>query len=77
MAPAFVLLLGSWAWEARHAPRARRWLGLLRSSAWLAAMTAACAVPLWVVISTFLSNDSGLFSSGQTAATKLGNLLGH
>jgi hypothetical protein len=75
MAPAFALLVGGWLWRARRAHRPRWWRGPLISSTWLIALTAACSVPLWVVLSTFLSNDAGLFSSGQTNATRLGNLI--
>jgi hypothetical protein len=75
MAPAFALLAGTWLWRARQEGRPAWWRPPLISSAWLIAFTAACAVPLWVVLSTFLSNDAGLFASGQTSATKLGNLI--
>ena len=46
--------------------------------AWIVALgvvTAACMVPVWLVLSEFLSTDSGLFSSGQSEQTKLGNLI--
>jgi hypothetical protein len=59
------------------APRRDRdwWRGPIVSSLWLAGLTAACAVPLWAVVSTFLSNDAGLFNAGQNLATRLGNLI--
>ena len=75
MAPAFALLVGTWLWRGRKEGHPRWWRPPLISSAWLIGFTAACAVPLWVVLSTFLSNDAGLFSSGQTSATQLGNLI--
>jgi hypothetical protein len=43
---------------------------------WLAAITAACMVPTWLVLSEFLATDEGLFSSGQSEHTRFGNLLG-
>ncbi len=75
MAPAFALLVGAWLWRARQDGRPGWWRPSLISSAWLVGVTAACSVPLWVVLSTFLSNDAGLFASGQTSATRLGNLI--
>jgi hypothetical protein len=75
MAPAFALLVGTWLWRARQERQPRWWRPPLVSSVWLIGFTAACSVPLWVVLSTFLSNDGGLFSSGQTSATRLGNLI--
>jgi hypothetical protein len=46
---------------------------------WAAALTAVCVVPVWVVLSGFLSNKGNLinqlFSSGQSTAVKLGNLI--
>ena len=42
--------------------------------AWLGGITAAVIVPVWIVFGGFLSNDVGLFSSGQSLATRLGNL---
>jgi hypothetical protein len=78
IAPALAILLGAWVWQARRTAGhgSRWWRGPVVSTTWLTGMTIACAVPLWAVISTFLSNDSGLFSAGQTSATQLGNLLG-
>jgi hypothetical protein len=77
IAPAFAVVLAAWLWRARSASERGRgwWRGPAISSAWLAAMTAACAVPLWAVIGSFLSNDAGLFNAGQNTATRLGNLI--
>ncbi|MHB8692813.1 MAG: hypothetical protein ACYDHH_16375 [Solirubrobacteraceae bacterium] len=41
----------------------------------LLAIAAACAVPMWIVLKTFLQGDAGLFSANQTSATLLGNLI--
>jgi hypothetical protein len=51
--------------------RRRAW-----SILWIGAITAACMVPVWLVVSDFLATDSGLFSSGQTEQTRFGNLIG-
>jgi hypothetical protein len=75
MLPAVVLLFGAWVWRAWPGRRPRWWRGPVFSLAWLVGLTALCAIPLWWVIGTFLSNDAGLFSAGQTSATQLGNLL--
>jgi hypothetical protein len=78
VAPALALVAGAWWW------RARRDEGLwpsVRSIAWLTGLTAACVVPVWVVLGEDLSSTgggttfSGLFSSGQSTAVKLGNLI--
>src|SRR5271165_1211398 len=72
--PALVAV--AWLWRARreHGTRA----GLV-SLAWLAALAALLVVPVWVVLSGFLSNQGNLinqlFSSGQSTAVKLGNLI--
>jgi hypothetical protein len=91
MAPAMVVLAGAWLWpgllragtQAREtAARARASLaartgGAAASMAALAAMTLACVVPVLVVLASFLGKqDENLFSSGQDAHTRLGNLLG-
>jgi hypothetical protein len=76
VAPALLAVAVAWLWRARltHGTRAG-----LASLAWLSALTAALVVPLWVVISGFLSNQGNLinqlFSSGQSTAVKLGNLI--
>ncbi len=57
----------------------KRAAGLV-SLGWAAALTALAVIPLWVVLSDFLTNRGDLinqlFSSGQSAHTKLGNLYG-
>jgi hypothetical protein len=73
--PAFAIVLGVWLWRGRSEHRTGWIRPPLVSSAWLAGLTAACAVPMWVVLSNFLSNDSWLFSAGENSATKLGNLI--
>jgi hypothetical protein len=76
VAPALVAVAVAWMWRGsrRERPRAN-----VTSIAWLAGLTAAFLVPVWVVVGAFLSNKggpfAGLFSSGQTQATKLGNLF--
>src|SRR5438128_3026429 len=72
VAPALVVLIGSWLWRKGPFVPRRAIAGSLAS---LAVETAAFAVPVWLVLAHFLSNASGLFSSGQTQATKLGNLI--
>jgi hypothetical protein len=78
IAPALALLAGAWWW------RGRRQEGLwpsVRSIAWLAGLTAIFVVPVWVVLGEDLGSAGGgttfssLFSSGQSTAVKLGNLL--
>jgi hypothetical protein len=77
LAPAFAIVLAAWAVSAwrRRADVRPWWRGPLVSSVWLGALTAACAVPLWAVVHSFLSNDAGLFNAGQDTATTLGNLI--
>ena len=75
MAPALVLVLGGWLWTSRRGRRAGWWRAPAISTAWLVGLTAVCAVPLWAVISTFLSHDQGLFNAGQDTATRMGNLI--
>jgi MFS family permease len=76
VAPALVLLAVGWPWRG---DRRRRLWANVSSLAWLAGLTAAFVVPVWVVVGAFLSNKgglfAGLFSSGQTQATRLGNLV--
>ncbi len=76
VAPALVLLSIGWISQG---PRGQ---GLRRSVvpiAWLGGLTAAFMVPVWVVLAGFLGNQGGLieqlFSSGQSTAVKLGNLI--
>jgi hypothetical protein len=70
-APALAIVALAWCVRARHLRQLRAIAG---SIVWLGGMTAACIVPVWIVLGSFLSTDSGLFSSGQSTATKLGNL---
>ncbi len=76
VAPALLFLIGVWVWR-EHGARAAR--GAAASGGWLVAITAVCVLPVWVVLSDFLSNKGHLidelFSSGQSAHTKLGNLI--
>jgi hypothetical protein len=76
--PAVAVLLGSWIYT-----RERR-DGLAPSLRSLASLAGACAlfvVPIWIVIGDTLSSSGGgttfetLFSSGQSAAVKFGNLI--
>jgi hypothetical protein len=73
-APLFVVV----AWRLQPAPRdAARSRAL--SIAWLIALSAACVVPVWVVLRKTLANNhlalEPLLASGQSAAEDLGNLL--
>jgi hypothetical protein len=74
--PALVLVAVAWLWGGDRRQRLR---AIVPSLAWLAGLTAACVVPVWAVVGDFLSNKgglfAGLFSSGQTQATRLGNLI--
>ncbi len=76
VAPALLFLVGVWLWR-EHGARAAR--GVAASGGWLIAITAVCVLPVWVVLSDFLSNKGDLlnelFSSGQSVHTKLGNLF--
>src|SRR5262249_6115165 len=71
VAPALVGVVIAWVVRAR---RDELW-AVTRGVGVLAATTAALALPMWVVLSTFLANDSNLFSSGQPVKAKLGLLL--
>jgi hypothetical protein len=72
VALAFALLTGFWLLSERGSEeRPVSWASI----AWLGALTAVLMIPVWVSIGDFLSNDAGLFSSGQSEATRLGNLL--
>lgn len=70
--PALVCLVAAWLWLGGERRPVRP---ALASTAWLAGLTALFAIPVWMVLGAFLQGDSGLFSSGQSTATKLGNLL--
>jgi len=77
IAAALAALAAGWLLRRRAAGERRA--GLV-SLGWAAALTAVAVIPLWVVISDFLSNQGNLidqlFSSGQSTHTKLGNLYG-
>jgi hypothetical protein len=49
--------------------------GVARRVGLLSATTAALALPMWLVLSSYLGNDSALFTSGQSVHFKLGLLL--
>ncbi len=68
----FALLGCSWLLRARRA--GHPWRGIV-SVAWLGGLAAACMVPVWIVLGDFLSSDESLFTSGQSEAAKLGNLI--
>jgi hypothetical protein len=70
--PAAVALTLLWIRTTRRAGTG--WRGPVVSFGWLGVATAACAVPLWATLSSFLAASGGLFNSGQDAATRLGNL---
>lgn len=57
----------------------RGWRGskwpLARDIGALTAVTAVLAIPMWVVLSSFVSSDSNLFTSGQPVSEELGNLF--
>lgn len=48
---------------------------LARDIGVLTAVTAVLAIPMWVVLSSFLGSDSSLFTSGQPVSEKLANLF--
>src|SRR4029077_10057958 len=71
IAPALVGVVVVWSVRAR-----RKGLGLLaRDVGLLGAATAVLALPMWVVLSSFLGTYSGLYASNQPADEALGNLL--
>ncbi|HEV3320280.1 MAG TPA: hypothetical protein VG053_11245 [Solirubrobacteraceae bacterium] len=69
--PALLGVVVVWVWRARGAQlwRVGRDVGLL------AVTTAVLALPMWVVLSSFLKGDSNLYSSGQSTSENLGNLI--
>ncbi|HLI32785.1 MAG TPA: hypothetical protein VKU89_08620 [Solirubrobacteraceae bacterium] len=73
VAPAFLMLL---VISLAGARRAQVLWGRLRTIGAAALTTAAGMIPVWAVLATFLANDAGLFSEGQSAHTRLGNLFG-
>jgi hypothetical protein len=68
--PAFAGLLLAWVLRAG---RKGLWR-VARDVGFLTATTALLALPMWVVLQSFLANDSNLYSSGQPVSEKLGNL---
>ena len=69
--PALLGVVVVWVWRAREA---RPWR-VARDVGVLAVTTAVLALPVWVVLSSFLRGDSNLFSSGQSTSERLGNLI--
>jgi hypothetical protein len=69
--PSLVGLIAVWVIGARRAELGR----VARDVALLSVTTAVLAVPMWVVLRSFLGHDSNLFNSGQPVDEKLGNLL--
>jgi hypothetical protein len=69
--PALVSVVIVWVLRAR---RDELW-GVARGIGLLSVTTAVLALPLWVVLSSFLGSDSPLFSSGQSEHFKLGLLI--
>jgi hypothetical protein len=68
--PALLGVVAVWFWRARGAGP---W-PVVRDVGLLAAVTAVLALPMWVVLSSFLQGDSNLYS-GQSASENLGNLI--
>jgi hypothetical protein len=60
-----------WVWRAGRARLGR----VARDVGLLAVTTAVLALPMWVVLSSFLGGDSNLYSSGQSTSEDLGNLI--
>ena len=86
VAPALVLVAVAWFSRGRREEGEGEGKGQglwpsVRSIAWLAGLTAAFVVPVWVVLGEDLTSTGGgttfstLFSSGQSAAVRLGNLI--
>ena len=69
--PALVAVVVVWALRAH---RNERW-AVARDVGLLSVTTAVLAVPMWVVLSSFLATDTNLYSSGQPVSEKLGTLL--
>ncbi len=70
--PALVLLAAAWFSRERQSGGVR---ASAISIAWLGGLTAACMIPVWVVLVHYVHQWSWLFTSGQSAADKLANLL--
>ena len=75
LAPAALLLLIAWVWADRKQIGFEKVRGTLVTSVWVLVFIAAFAVPLWLVIHSFLNSDAGLYSAGQNTATQYGNLI--
>jgi hypothetical protein len=73
--PALLGVVVVWVWRAprRASLRARFW-PVARDVGLLAAMTALLALPMWVVLSSFLEGDANLYS-GESTSENLGNLI--
>ncbi|MGH2833204.1 MAG: hypothetical protein ACRDK2_10565 [Solirubrobacteraceae bacterium] len=71
--PALAVLAVLWLWRARG--KVRNLLTSALSLAWLAGLTALFVIPVWIVLGSVLGGDAGLFSTGQSTATKFGNLF--
>jgi hypothetical protein len=69
--PALLGVVVVWVWRAPA--RARLW-PVARDVGLLAAMTALLALPMWVVLSSFLKGDGNLYT-GQSTSENLGNLI--
>jgi hypothetical protein len=69
----FLFVVAAWLLQGW---RVKRLAACLPSIVSLGALTAACMVPVWISLNEFLAGDSGLYSSGQTEQTRLGNLSG-
>jgi hypothetical protein len=69
--PSLIGLVIAWVVRARHGELR----GVARDVALLSVTTAVLALPMWVVLRSFLGHDSNLFSSGQPVSEQLGNLL--
>jgi hypothetical protein len=69
--PALVGVVIAWLLRAR---RGKLW-GVAQGVALLGVTAAVLALPMWVVLSSFLGNDSNLFTSGQPRSETLANLF--
>ena len=69
--PSLAGLIAVWVLRARRSELGE----VARDVALLSVMTAVLAVPMWVVLRSFLANDSNLFTQGQPVSEQLGNLL--
>jgi hypothetical protein len=69
--PTLLAVVIAWAWRERRA----RLGAVARDVAVLALTTAVLALPMWVVLSSFLKGDGNLYSAGQSTSERLGNLI--